>query len=250
MTTLCLRQEDIYRGDLMLVNEKYPIKKHTSRGMIQIARESESILMEARAAAMYTHLMRDIGNEDEIIPVSAYRSKEEQEAIYRESTERNGEDFTRKYVALPERSEHQTGLAVDVGENRGNVDFICPVLPYTGIYGRFRERAPRYGFIERYTKGKEKITGIAHEPWHFRYVGYPHSEIIRDKGFCLEEYTEYVKNYRIGGGRLIFQHKSRRIEIFYVPSCAGETETEVPGDAPYQLSGNNVDGFVVTVWGK
>ena len=216
--------------------------------MLPLSLGRKDVLMEVRAATMYTQLMREIGHTDEIVPVSGYRPAFEQEAIYMESVEKNGEEFTRKYVALPGRSEHQTGLAIDVGENKESIDFICPEFPHTGIYGRFREKAARFGFIERYGKGKEKITGIAYEPWHFRYVGYPHAEIIREKEFCLEEYTEYVKRYRYGKEHLEFRHKGRKIEIFYIPY--GEGVLAMPETAPYQVSGNNVDGFVATVFGS
>lgn len=80
-------------------------------------------------------------------------------------------------------SEHQTGLAIDLAENKEQIDFICPHFPYTGICGEFRAAAPRFGFIERYVSGKEQITGIGAEPWHFRYVGYPHSVIMAEKNY-------------------------------------------------------------------
>lgn len=69
-----------------------------------------------------------------------------------------------------------------------NVDFIRPDFPYEGISQRFRELAPAYGFIERYPAGKERVTGIAHEPWHFRYVGTSHAKSMARQGLCLEEY--------------------------------------------------------------
>ena len=101
-----------------------------------------------------------------------------------------GIDFARKYVALPACSEHETGLAIDLALNAPDIDFICPEFPRTGICRKFRELAPYYGFIERYQKAKEPITGISEEPWHFRYVGTPHSVVIAEKGLSLEEYVE------------------------------------------------------------
>lgn len=79
-----------------------------------------------------------------------------------------------------------------MGLNKQDIDFIRPDFPYDGICGEFRKVAPNYGFIQRYTEDKEKITGISHEPWHFRYVGYPHSQIITERGLSLEEYIEFV----------------------------------------------------------
>ena len=65
---------------------------------------------------------------------------------------------------------------------------ILGIAPYEGICQRFRELAPLYGFIERYPANKEAVTGIAHEPWHFRYVGRPHAQRMTDLGLTLEEY--------------------------------------------------------------
>lgn len=78
---------------------------------------------------------------DSIVPVSGYRSLNEQMDIYNDSLKDNGEDFTRKYVALPKHSEHQTGLAIDLGLNKEKIDFIRPDFPYDGICGTFRRFA-------------------------------------------------------------------------------------------------------------
>ena len=121
-------------------------------------------------------------------PVSGWRSFEEQTDIYQNSLVKNGRSFTRKYVALPGHSEHQTGLAIDLGLRGPELDFIRPDFPYTGICQRFRERAVDFGFVERYPAGKEAVTGITHEPWHFRYVGPAHAREIVRRGLALEEY--------------------------------------------------------------
>ncbi len=115
---------------------------------------------------------------------------EEQTQIYEDSLRENGGEFTKKFVALPGCSEHQTGLAIDLGLCKEEIDFICPDFPYEGICQKFRQMAPDYGFVERYPAGKEKVTGIGHEPWHFRYVGRPHARIMTDRGLVLEEYLE------------------------------------------------------------
>jgi len=240
---LKLLREEIYRGELVLVNANHPLKRKFSNKLMPFKRKD--ILLYARAASMLTHLMKEIEHDNEIIPVSGYRPEHEQEAIYWNSLKDNGEEFTRKYVALPGRSEHQTGLAIDLGKNKKEIDFICPDFPYTGIFGKFREKASHYGFIERYQKGKEQITGISHEPWHFRYVGYPHAEIIREMGICFEEYIEFIKKYREDGERLLFKNK---VEIFYVPASGNETCITIPDNKLHQVSGNNEDGFIITLW--
>ncbi len=189
---------------------------------------------------------------ESIALVSGYRSEKEQTDIYESSLQENGAEFTAKFVALPNHSEHQTGLAIDLGLEKENIDFICPDFPYEGICEKFRAVAPQYGFIERYRKGKENITKIAPEPWHFRYVGFPHSAIISENNFALEEYIEYLKQFSANGEHLKYDNGRTYFEIFYVQAKkAGSTKIILPyhtdGAAPaYEISGNNVDGFVVT----
>ena len=185
MKTITLKKEKIHSGSLLLVNARYPMKNQEEIVLAPVDARFPEIRMESRAADFLRLILKYILSEDEIVPVSGYRSSEEQTAIFEDSLEQNGEIFTRQFVALPGHSEHQTGLAIDLGLNQEEIDFICPEFPFQGICGTFRNIAPDYGFIQRYGKDKESITGIAHEPWHFRYVGYPHSRIITDGNFSM-----------------------------------------------------------------
>lgn len=253
MKTIKLTRDHIYKGNLILVNANYPIvesKTKVNISLVPFDIRYPDILMEYRAATVLSHLVSDLNGSDDIVPVSGYRPLKEQEQIYAQSLKENGEEFTKKYVALPNHSEHQTGLAIDLAKRQDDIDFICPEFPYHGIYNEFRKEIPRYGFIERYQKEKEDITGISHEPWHFRYVGYPHSQIINEMGICLEEYIEQIKKYPWDGKRLIIDGDKKGIEIFYVPILPSEDEKIVllPDDGLYQISGNNVDGCIITLW--
>lgn len=246
-----LYREDIYRGNLILVNRRYPVNNSFEKSEAAEAFENSlngDVILEKTAANMLTQLLRECGAGNRIIPVSGFRSLKEQQQIFSESIKENGEAFTFKYVALPNHSEHQTGLAVDMAQNHGKIDFLCPSFPYDGICGEFRRKASKYGFIERYGKGKEAITGISHEPWHFRYVGYPHSEIMEKNLFSLEEYIEYINAYKYGCNHLIYNNNQHVTEIFYF-ELKGETGMlSLDEYVPYQLSGNNRDGFIITVW--
>ena len=192
-------------------------------------------------------LLGDIRSADEIVPVDGYRSAQTQRQLYDRAMAEHGEAFTRAFVAPPGGSEHQTGLAVDLAGNAAHIDPIRPLFPDAGVCGLFRRRAAAYGFVERYPSGKERITGIAYEPWHFRYVGHPHARIMSERGLCLEEYIELLRQYRYDGEHLWFSEKPRRFEIFYVPERQFGPDA-VPDCGCYQVSGNNVDGYIVTVW--
>ncbi len=249
-----LNKQDIFKGSLVLVNREYPLHEKIFMSGVSLVPVNDScnILLDKAAANMLKQLMAACLTANGIAAVSGYRSLQEQQKIFKDSLEENGEEFTEKFVALPGHSEHQTGLAIDVAENIGDIDFICPSFPYEGVCQTFREKAPQYGFIERYQKGKREITGISHEPWHFRYVGYPHSVIISKNNFALEEYIAFVRNYNYEGRHLLFEDARQSIEIFYMKApdeaSGGTAEFMARDGRPYQVSGNNADGFIFTEW--
>lgn len=122
----------------------------------------------------------------EIIAFSGFRSYNYQKKIYNSSVEANGEEYAQRYSAKPGHSEHQTGLAFDLG---GQMKYWLELEfedTEEGIW--LSENAHRFGFILRYPKDKEHITGYAYEPWHFRYVGEDHASKIYEKEITLEEY--------------------------------------------------------------
>lgn len=248
MKTIVLRKEKIHSGNLILVNARRQFQAEKINNLAPADLRYPSILLNRDAANVLQLIFDKLSAGNSIVPISGYRSLKEQKAIYNNSLTDNGADFTRKFVALPNHSEHQTGLAIDLALNKKNIDFICPEFPYNGVCEDFRRLAPHYGFIERYQKDKEKITGISHEPWHFRYVGFPHSKIIRESNLSLEEYIDFIKNYP-DNDRFIFQKESKKkIEIYYTPAENNEATLIIPEKSVYQVSGNNVDGFITTVW--
>ncbi|WP_257208714.1 D-alanyl-D-alanine carboxypeptidase family protein [Bacillus sp. AFS031507] len=118
--------------------------------------------------------------------VSAYRSYSTQKVLFNNYVKSDGFEKAVTYSAIPGTSEHQTGLAIDVS----GTDGICAV---SSCFGNRKEanwlskNSANYGFIVRYPKGKESITGYKHEPWHLRYVGNI-SKPINNSGITLEEY--------------------------------------------------------------
>lgn len=235
----------IHNGLLILVNAEHPIQ-HMERPALAPAVPGSDILLDTRASAMLSGLISRIGAAGEIVPVSGWRSEAEQREIWDGSMSESGEEFTRKYVALPGCSEHQTGLAIDLALRADNIDFIRPEFPYDGVCGRFRALAADYGFVERYQGGKEGVTGIAAEPWHFRYVGRPHARIMCEMGLCLEEYVEYLRAYPYPERLLEVRGEVYEAEVGF----AGARDALGLPDAPYQVSGNNVDGYIYTLWRK
>lgn len=249
MRNITLLYDDINKGDLILVNGAYPMIQRQTPASFSMVQNSYNITMQTNASKLLSHLFEAVNCKNDIVPVSGYRSPEEQSEIYKTSLAENGQEFTKAYIALPHHSEHQTGLAIDLALKQEEIDFIRPYFPYDGICHEFRKLAPHYGFIERYPQGKENITGIAHEPWHFRFVGFPHSKIITEENITLEEYIEYLKLYPYGGKHLYIEHRNQIIEVFYVCiSNMTSKKISIKDNLLYQVSGNNVDGVIFTNW--
>lgn len=261
MKRVTLNREQIFQGNLLLVNEHVPLQYTIPSGQIRplespALRTAHSdrkpgplpVSMERKAALVLETLLTTIGSGSSLLPVSGFRSRREQEDIYHASLAEHGADFTRSYVALPGCSEHETGLAIDLALNQEPVDFLRPSFPTDGICGRFREKAPAYGFIERYQEGKEALTGIAPEPWHFRYVGIPHASLMALHNFCLEEYLDYLTGFPYEGKHLEVRIENKTFELFYVEAETDITEITLPGWLPFQVSGDNQKGFIFTLW--
>ncbi len=106
-----------------------------------------------------------------------------------------------------------------------------------------------YGFILRYPAGKETVTGIAHEPWHFRYVGVPHATFMARAGLTLEEYLCLLRQYPYGGPPLETWEAEKEYRIHHIKAPAGIT-LELSETKGHSVSGDNVDGFILTEWRK
>ncbi|MEN9405895.1 MAG: hypothetical protein RLZ12_179, partial [Bacillota bacterium] len=103
----------------------------------------------------------------QLLAISCFRDYAYQNNLYQASLKKFGQAHTNKYVAAPGKSEHQTGLAIDIGlqGNSLSVNF-----GQTAAGKWLKSNAPKFGFILRYPQGKERITGYNYEPWHFRFV--------------------------------------------------------------------------------
>lgn len=120
---------------------------------------------------------------------SSYRSYQDQENICNTFKDLYGEGYVTKYVALPGFSEHQTGLAFDIGSTSSKV------FAESKEYEWMKENAYKYGFILRFTKSNAYITGFRSEPWHYRYVGKKIAKYIYENDISFEEYyAEFLDN--------------------------------------------------------
>lgn len=149
-------------------------------------------LIEKETFNHYKQLKKKLEDYNIIIGLdSVYRSIDEQKEILENFTKKYGEEYANSIVAKPGTSEHHTGLAIDLSI-KINDNFIIEgqdLLKYEKEFAIIHSFLSNYGFILRYPKNKEKITGYPYEPWHIRYVGNI-AKYICEKNITLEEYEE------------------------------------------------------------
>ncbi len=235
-----ITKDAIYQGDLLLVNRDYPIQPESvKKDVISLIEHPEivqgyglldtNILLSQEIAENFSDVVQAAETDGihHFMINSGYRDFEEQQALYA----RKGSSY-----ALPAGySEHNIGVSLDVGSTQGKME--------TASEGKWlRENAWKYGFILRYPEDKTAITNIQYEPWHIRYVGMPHSAIMHDQGFVLEEYIDYLR----AEGRVSVRLYGIQYTIQYYP-VTEPMEMKVTVNHDYQISGNNVDGVIVTI---
>ena len=137
---------------------------------------------------------------NDLIVTSAYRSAADQKKLVAESKAKSGAAYTEKYVNQAGHSEHQLGLAVDLSsfDKDCKANFArCNLKKETAAW--LANNSYKYGFILRYPEGKEDLTGIEAESWHFRYVGKDMAKLVRDSGLTFDEIYKKIsgndKNY-------------------------------------------------------
>ena len=123
----------------------------------------------------------------EIFIDSSYRSYAYQEEVFRDVVEKKGYEYATTAVAPPGGSEHQTGLAIDIIFRRNN-EMIEEQYETDAEIIWLMNNSYKYGFVLRYPKGKEEVTGFKFEPWHYRYVGKELAEELTNNNETLEEY--------------------------------------------------------------
>ncbi|MBR3630090.1 MAG: M15 family metallopeptidase [Oscillospiraceae bacterium] len=249
----------VHEGALILVNNYYALEEEgknlVSLYDVKMEKESHSfsvrdgdLMVKQEMADSIIAMLDDFYEatyDDNILVISGYRTQEQQQSLYDQYENQEEGEETEQRAAKPGYSEHQTGYGVDLSLYDGS-DYDG-----TGIYSWIDEHCAEYGMILRYPEGKTDQTEIMFEPWHYRYVGVPHASVIMDKGMCLEEYIDYVKEFSFEGEHLMVSDAAgKAYEIYYYPADSNQESTLVPlptGAENYTIQGNNVDGFIITI---
>lgn len=179
---------------MVLVNKENPLPDQWEEQVELVTLTNsvgDEVQVEKTAYEAYEKLAAEMEKEGVHTELdSAFRSTAAQQEIVDDFTKKYGEDYVKKYVAVPGYSEHHTGLALDLylivdGKTMyENEDLVKCTDEWEKIHAKLAD----YGFILRYLEGKEDITGYNYEPWHIRYVGVDAAKEITEKGITLEEY--------------------------------------------------------------
>ncbi|MDR2977592.1 MAG: M15 family metallopeptidase [Streptococcaceae bacterium] len=160
---------------------------------------------------------------------SGFRSYDEQKQLYAEAEDKS-------FVQVPGHSEHESGFAADISIQ----DVEDVANSEQSVY--LRENAWKYGLILRYPAGKQDITGIANEAWHFRYVGKIHAWYCTSQNMAYEEYIDFLKK---SGG---YTQELDGITYTVSYQTPKNHKLQLPKSGKYEVSSDNTGGYVVTSW--
>jgi len=178
---------------LILVNRFHALPCDFTRDFLRLENAGNGVLMHA-TAARYFRDMYAAGREAGVTltPISGYRDTQRQETNFRNRIQRYRNeghsyeiavDMAARWIKPPRCSEHETGLAMDIGNLHQNME-------NSNEFRWLMENAHNFGFILRYPRGAEHITYVNYEPWHWRFVGVENATAIRASGLVLEQWLE------------------------------------------------------------
>ena len=162
---------------------------------------------------------------------SGYRDYARQRQVYKAAPDKS-------FAQPPNHSEHQSGLAADImvaGVSQAE-------MGASGEGQWLASNSWKYGLILRYPQGKQHLTGIAYEPWHFRYIGQPHAWYCWENDLSFEEYIWFLKDS--GGYSAVFD--GRKYSVLY--QSAENRNIYVHESLNYSVSSDNTGGYIVTAW--
>ncbi len=190
---------------LLLVNRQSPLPEDFHVELeAAITTADFNYRFDARAADALRNFMNAAKKDGvSLAVISTYRKQSTQERLYASKvaeyvnagySSADAKNEAARWVAVPGTSEHQTGLAVDVvsADWYSYNDDLYDTFENTSEFEWLVAHCVEYGFVLRYAKDKQEITGITYEPWHYRYVGVEHARYMTENNLCLEEYIQHI----------------------------------------------------------
>jgi len=232
--------DQVYQGNLLLVNAKYSLQENAEQqDIVQLSMYPDlvegyalfdrTIRISKHVAYQLKKMIADAREDgvDHFLLSSGYRDFNEQKKLFK--------DMGASYALPAGSSEHNLGLSVDMGSTQMKME-DAPEGKWLA------KHAAEYGFILRYPKNKVDVTGIEFEPWHFRYVGLPHSLIMQKNDWVLEEYLDELQVKK----QLTFVLKGKKYQINHYP-YSRDLKIPIPEDREVEVSGDNRGGVIVTL---
>lgn len=174
---------------LVLVNKDNPIPEDWESDLTEL---SNGVRVDSRIYAPLEMMFEQMSKQGIYAKAGeGYRTHNEQQKMMNDKinaflaegySAKKADELARDWVAVPGYSEHELGIAVDINADGSSEP--------DEVYSWLADNAYKYGFIRRYPPGKERITGISNEPWHYRYVGTEAAEYIYEHDLTLEEYLD------------------------------------------------------------
>ena len=252
-----LTEASIYSGNLILANLQNKLHFLEADNLLSIKKDggSSHLLVSvfkhqlgSEALSALATLAEDFHtalseNSDrtvmDLLVTDAYHTSDEQQAL-----------FDQKLDPAPAGySDFQTGLSVSLKFFDGTFTYTIGNHQAEAETAWLMQNYAKYGFILRYPEGKKDQTGYDANNAHFRYVGVPHAQYITENNLSLEEYVELLRGYTMEKPLQIVVD-GVKYSVYYTASQGTESTVAVPGFSTavdYSISGNNVDGFIVTV---
>ena len=186
------KKTDLSKGNLMLTNKFYSLDNtYNSDDMVKVSKSysfGDKQMVTKDTWDAFLSMWKDAKAEGlSLIINSSYRSFEDQEEVYEYYKEMLGDDEVDKRASKPGFSEHQTGMAIDI-QTYGSTGATFEEFDE---FKWLSENAYKYGFILRYPKDKEYLTGYSYESWHYRYVGVEVATYIKENDITFDEYYAY-----------------------------------------------------------
>ena len=264
-TTKVMVKDKVYVGPLLLINEDHPfnnfnissslVEIYDKRNKIEVdGKMNYSLYFQSKFVKVDKMIIHDLLamtdacyretkiNDLALSTNGAYRTYDEQQDLFDKSltTLKGG------------CSDYNSGLSVyfmGYPDNFYHFDDEKYAAGQT-LAEWLKQNSYKYGFIKRHDGTKSAITGQKDDIGQYRYVGYPHSYIMKEQDLCLEEYLAVISRYNVNGQHYTVKaDDGHTYEIYYVPLAGDVTEVTVPAQntVPYTISGDNYGGFIVTV---
>lgn len=240
--------DDIYTGNLVLVNAEHEYKfpeNDVELGLLSenindYYRSSDNVKkLDMEVIEHLNSMMEAYVTEENVSDSYLYVSD-----CFRTYADQEDKHSSGNSIFAPGHSDYHTGRTFDLvsmGE-----DSVIKAFSPTDEYAWFNDNAERFGFITRFPEEKSEFTGESARTYTYRYVGVPHAAYMNENNLCMDEYIAFLKDHTKEKA-VKFRTGDYNYTIYYVPAEAeGTTDVPVPKNASYKVSGNNVDGFIVT----